>query len=282
MSPRWPRAPACVVLLFMAPTQSAAAPPSPITGSFYKGNVDFGSPIPGALVAVYKAEGGELVNSTYSTSDGRFTLPGVGAPAKLFIVATKGDTSRRLDVDYDPSKPVSPLTISVPWRTVIVQYAMVKLDFIVGLAIGFVVALITRRYQDWRLFRRQIAALRRIRNRILVARNGLTRIREDAVAPGLSNERKEKLQAEHEKHFQEIIDMAAAWEKSGVDVDVVYSSRGGRGLDDLDALQQTIRSIKQVCEKIHKEKVPVGRMPKDERNRLFEHFGDLEKCKLLR
>jgi hypothetical protein len=240
---------AALLCLLLDPIGSAAAPAAPITGIFYQG--DPASPVAGALVVAYRAEGGEIVGSTYSTDSGAFTLPGPGAPARLFVVATK-DTSRRLDFDYDPAKPAGPLMIGLPKRghaAEVAKYLLGKVDAIVGLALGFVSGLLTKRYQDRGLFRIQINALRRIRTRIQEEHDALCAIIDEASGPEPGPDRKSEMERDYDLHRRELRDRLADWTSSNVDVSAVYNLRGRCGLDALAALEEAIRKIKRFSEK---------------------------------
>lgn len=90
-------------ILLLPPPLCHGTPVGGISGTYFKN--DARHPFPGALVALYSAEGNALIDFTYTTNDGRFTLKGPQHAGKYYIVATKDGSSQREDIEYDPQSP---------------------------------------------------------------------------------------------------------------------------------------------------------------------------------
>jgi hypothetical protein len=97
-----------VGLLLLSPLLCHSAPLGGISGVYFKN--DEKHPFPGALIALYNEDANVLVDFTYTTNDGRFTLKSPQQAGKYYIVATKDGTSQRQDIEYDPQSP----NINVP------------------------------------------------------------------------------------------------------------------------------------------------------------------------
>lgn len=120
----------------------AGAESAPINGFYYQDELS--NPLPGALIALYKADDNTLIAYTYTRNDGAFTLRGPSVKGKYYIVATKDQFSHKLDFDYDP-EAFSNLMIqhhqpTSTWK-IIKEYVggrfVEALNLLIGLAIGF-------------------------------------------------------------------------------------------------------------------------------------------------
>jgi len=86
------------------------SPTDGICGIYFKN--DEKNPFAGALVALYDAGNNSLIDFTYTTNDGRFTLKAPQQSGKYYIVATKGDFTQRQDIDYNLQNPNHNLLIA--------------------------------------------------------------------------------------------------------------------------------------------------------------------------
>ena len=119
----------------------AGAEPAPINGFYYQDELS--NPLPGALIALYKADDNTLVAYTYTRNDGAFTLRGPAAKGKYYIVATKDQFSHKLDFDYAPEAYTNLMIQhhqpTSAWRTIggyVGGRFVEALNLLLGLAIG--------------------------------------------------------------------------------------------------------------------------------------------------
>jgi hypothetical protein len=147
MTPRdWPVLAA--VLLLAAPVAGAPASLPEIRGIVYEG--DRNHPAPGVLIALYDA-GDFLVDSTYTSDDGRFRLRAPQEKGRFYAVASKGSASGRAAFDYDPAAlPGKHVTFVLPSskKSLLEQAAgflLSTLGAVFGTVVGLVAGLLFRR-----------------------------------------------------------------------------------------------------------------------------------------
>ncbi len=140
----------------------AAGDPASINGFYVQDKIS--NPLPGALIALYKADDNLLVDSTYTRNDGAFTLKGPAAKGKYYIIATKDRFSHKLDFDYDPA--AQPLNLTIQHHQpqsrlgTVAGWLWDRVVAFGGLLFGFVAGLAFKLYEDRRkanqIIRREI------------------------------------------------------------------------------------------------------------------------------
>jgi hypothetical protein len=158
---------ACLLLLLASAAQVApcrgavvaVAAAGEITGVFYKN--DLSEPLPGALVALYRADDNLLADFTYTLDNGRFTLKPQPAEGQFYLVATKDQLSRRVDFQYKPQNPPTNLLIQHPQQRGAfagwVAYVWKKVDSVVQVLIGILLGLVFKWRDDRKKARKALA-----------------------------------------------------------------------------------------------------------------------------
>ena len=114
-----------------------------ICGAFFKNTEK--EPLPGALVALYKADTNLLVDNTYTLDNGQFTLKAPSLKGKFYIVATKGMISQKNEFEFDPAKPAQYIAVHYhdsPNRFIkVITWIIQKFDYMITTLIGLFIGL---------------------------------------------------------------------------------------------------------------------------------------------
>ena len=277
-----------VVIVFMA-SVGYGSPTAAITGFLVTGQArrqsELTSPVPGALVAVYMADTNLLVDSTYTTDAGRFTLKGPGERMRLYIVATKNNLSKRLDFSYDPN--IAEINLTLAYGESTSRLAKVLAYFwasfndtvkvLIGLFVGFGFKCLQDRSEAKKEFDKWVCTIRTSRGKLPSAYAELVRIwgRYDVVsddekikedyyaAVSTTSKRAEELQRE--------LTVTSSIENT------IYGLYKQRGVESFLALKDSVKGIQQFTE--HADgalsKTPQGR------DALTKPFSDIQNNVLL-
>jgi hypothetical protein len=254
-----------------------------IRGRFFRDNID--KSVPGALIALYSADQDLLVDQTYSTDNGDFTLRAPQKPGRLYVVATKDMLSRRTpEFDYAPGTPQRRIWIRLEDRRSslarAMDYVLTKLDYIATGFLGFLIGLATKLYEDRKLFGIQVNKLRVLRNDIRVIHSQLVnvieqrrRLRGDDAAG------RSRLSLDYSERLHDLEEPLAELELNKMDASVVYPVRGQRGLEQYHALQLAVKGIRKFIREGLDDFV---NSPEEARRKKLEPFAKLESNGLLR
>lgn len=261
-----------------------------ISGFYYQD--DLNHPLPGALIALYKADDNVLVDYTYTRNDGRFMLKAPTAKGKYYVVATKDLLSRKLDFDYDPQTPLSNLMIQhhQPKSTLrkVVDYVGGRFDDVIKLLIGLFIGLGFKLYEDRRKARQTITReIKVIKDSCDDIVSHYQRWQKVADAYGKSQV------SEAGKNRQEYINLAA---EIGAQVEelqkqldaktdleeAIYTVRKLTGKDDYDRLRKALREIKKLTDAVVTNQAAILNNSPLERNAQLQPFRTLQESNLLK
>jgi hypothetical protein len=276
-----------VVIAFMAAVGYGSST-TEITGFLVTGQAgrqsELTSPVPGALVAVYMADTNLLVDSTYTTDAGRFTLKGPGEKMRLYIVATKDNLSKRLDFSYVPN--IAAINLTVAYGESTSRFAKVLAYFgnsfndtvkvLIGLFVGFGFKYLQDRSQAKKEFDKWVCTIRASRGKLLSAYAELGPIFERYDDASDGEKIKEHYDAIVKKMSMLAEELQSALTATPIE-NAIYVLYKQRGLDGLLALKDSVKGIQQFTEQAD---CALKKTPQ-ERDVLMKPFSDLQKMFLL-
>lgn len=245
-------------LLLLTPLLCAGAPIGGISGTYFRNDVRH--PLPGALVALYGAEDNTLVDFTYTTNDGRFTLKAPPQAGRYYIVATKDGSSRRQDFEYDPQRPNMDIPINFSAResnlSNLLGYASRVFSDIyktlLGLFIGLWFARGTERRKTRDDFDKDFGPLRASAEKMRLDLEEL--VPKMLGLGGLTGDEKERLIAEcdviKERIETSLADCAKRLAEKRNDLErEIYKLYGADGLNEFYRLEKALREVSAFVER---------------------------------
>ena len=259
-----------------------------ISGFYYQD--DLNHPLPGALIALYRADDNLLVDYTYTRTDGRFVLKGPAAKGKYYVVATKDQFSHKLDFDYDPQTPLTNLMIqhhqpqsllSKVGDFVSNQFSGV-ISLLMGLSIGLVFKWLEDRKKAQKVINREIKAIKDLRDDILL---GYQKLEKTAKAYGKSagadaaRNREEYLVTATEigtqvGELQKQLDAKTEFEEA------IYEVNKLRGRDDYAKLRKALREIKTLAAAVVANRATI--LDASDRDAQMKKFEELQTNNLFK
>lgn len=141
-----------------------------ISGFFYQKEIS--NPIPGALIVLYDCKKNLLVDYTYTTYNGKFTLKKPDAKGDFYIVATKDRVAQRYNLKYDPQKPQKYIEIVYQESPINFNFTSITSFFcklleyttstIIGILIGGVYASRVNKNKETRFLKRRFRMIKRL------------------------------------------------------------------------------------------------------------------------
>ena len=266
-------------LLFNVTTIGLKAAP-PVAGFCYTG--ELGKPVAGALVALYGADG-LLRSSTYTIDSGQFTLMAPDTPGDYFLVATSGSHSQRAEFKLDPKQPARmiPPIVFQKEKTSFVDYLKYlggKLDYVLTAFLGFIIGLMTKRWDNKRLFNIHRVRMAVACDDAIKEGKELTTVLDKWQRTTQGSPDRDTLQADWQGHLTATKHALDDLDAARPDVTVVYGAKGKKGFDDLRNLKRSVEEIRGLPARVD----AIGNLRKDERQAKMKPLDDLAKNSLTR
>jgi hypothetical protein len=262
-----------------------------LTGYYYEDDLDH--PLAGALIALYNADNNLLVEYTYTRNDGGFALKAPPAKGKYYVVATRDQSSHKIDLDYDPQTPSQNLLIphhqSKSRITKLLVYLRDKLVEGLNLLIGFLVGLLYKVYEDRRKARqvidREIQPVKDSTAEIVTMYQNLQQAA-DAFGVSKDNDTANANRAEYVRLAtainSEVADLRTKLDANKNLEEAIYTAHKLGARKNYAALKRTLREITTLTAEIIADPDQILNLPSQDRDQRLQPFRNLQANDLLK